>query len=111
MKDGIIELDTKAGKELGFTSDKFIDGNRSQIGSYLWKKEGYIFISFIQSKEKRKGHLSKLFDTILSKGYGIKVPTPSTLMEGILRKKGFERTKEHSEQHGNIEVWVKEKNK
>ena len=111
MKDGIIELDSEAGKELGFTSDKFIDGSRSQIGSYLWKKEGYIFISFIQSKENRKSHLSKLFDAILSKGYGIKVPIPSALMEAILRKKGFERTEEHSEQHGNVEVWVKEKTK
>ena len=108
MKDGVIELDTKAGKELGFTSDKFMEGNRSQIGSYLWKKEGYIYISFIQSKEKGKGCLSKLFDTIL-KSYGIKVPTPSVLMETILIKKGFERTKEYSEQHGNVEVWIKEK--
>jgi len=111
MKDGIIELDTVAGKELGFTSDKFMEGNRSQIGSYLWKRGEYIYISIIASREKNKDHLSKLFATILSKGYGIKVPTPSKLMKGILRKKGFERTKEHSEQHGNVEVWVKEKNR
>ena len=107
MKDGIIILDTVEAKELGFTSDKFMDG------SYLWKKEGYIFISFIQSREQRKGYLSALFDTILSKGYGIKVPNPSALMEDILIKKGFERTEETSKKryHENVEVWVKEKDK
>ena len=117
MKDGIIILDSKAGDKLGFTSDKFLDG------SYLWKKDGYIYVSFIQSRERREGYhiasreqregyLSTLFDTILSKGYGIKVPTPSALMEGILRKKGFDRTKETSEGYPEpVEVWVKEKNK
>ena len=117
MKDGVIELDTVAGNELGFTSDKFLSG------SYLWKKEWYIFISFIQSRERRKGYhiasreqrkgyISTLFDTILSKGYGIKVPNPSALMEAIIIKKGFERTEETSERYPeNVEVWVKEKNK
>ena len=103
MKDGIILLDTKTGKELGFTSDKFI------LGSYLWKKDEYIYILFIHSKEKRKGNLSKFFDTIL-KGYGIKVPNPSALMEAILIKKEFERTEEFFETSGR-DVWVKEKNR
>ena len=110
MRDGIIILDTIAGKELGFTSDKFL------CGSYLWKRGEYIYISFIHSREQRKGYLSALFDTIL-KGYGIKVPNPSVLMEAILIKKGFERTEEPSESielskyHEFVEVWVKEKNK
>jgi len=106
MKDGIIELDTRAGEELGFTLGKFMDG------SYLWKRDDYIYISFIQSREKGKGYLSKLFDTILNNGYGIKVPTPFPLMQAILIKKGFVRTEEWAERYNeNVEVWVKEKNR
>lgn len=104
MKDGIIELDSEPGKELGFTSDKFLDS------SYLWKRGEYIYISAIETREKGKGHLSLLFNTIL-KEYGIKVSNLFPPMEVIIGMRGFERTKEHSEQYGNVEVWVKEKNK
>lgn len=105
MKDGIILLDTVEGKELGFTSDKFTDH------SFLWKKDDYIYISVVESREKGKGHLSKLFDTIL-KDYGIKVPTPFPLMEAILIRKGFTKTEGYDEKYDeNVEVWIKEKNK
>ena len=106
MKYGIIELDSEAGDVLGFTGDKFMDG------SYLWNLGDYIYISHIKSREKRKGYLSALFDSILSKGYGIKVPTPFPVMEAILIKKGFVRTEEWFEQFDEyVEVWVKEKRK
>ena len=102
MKDGIIELGTKAGDELGFTSDKFMDG------SYLWKVGDYIYISVVKLRERGKGYLSTLFANILSAGYGIKVPTPLPLMEKILKEKEFRKIAEYSE---NVEVWAKEKNK
>jgi len=103
MKDGKIELDTRRGEEFGFTSDKF-DG-------WLWKIDGYIYISFIRSKQPGRGHLSQLFDAILSKGYGIKVPTPSALMRAILIRKGFVRRDEFDEYLKEVvEIWVKDSN-
>jgi len=103
MKDGIIKLDTSRGREFGFTSDKF--------NGWLWKIDGYIYISFITSKQPGRGYLSQLFDAILSKGYGIKVPTPSALMRAILIKKGFVRKDEFDERIKEVyEIWVKEPN-
>ena len=102
-EEGIIKPDTGFAKLIGFTSDKFDDM------SYLYRVKNYIFISLIKSIGEHKGNLTKLFDAIQQEGYGIKVPTPLLLMEAILIKKGFHKTIEHSEQMGNIEVWVKEK--
>ena len=82
MKDGIIELDSEFAKEIGFTSDKF-DG-------WLWIDRGCcVLISLIVSKQRRQGNLSNLFNAILSKGFDIKVPTPTNMMKAILLKKGF----------------------
>jgi len=103
MKNGIIRLDTSRAREFGFTSDKF--------KGWLWKVDKYIYISFITSKQPGRGHLSKLFDAILSKGYGIKVPTPSALMRAILMKKGIMRRDEFDKRIKEVyEVWVKEPN-
>ena len=79
--DGIIKLDGKRGKRLGFTSDLF-DG-------YLWKRDKRIIISFIESRDPGKGHLKALFDRIESLGYTIAVPTPSNRMRMICEKRGM----------------------
>jgi hypothetical protein len=79
--DGIINLDSKRGKRLGFTSDLF-DG-------YLWKRGRRIIISFIESLDPGKGHLKALFDRIESLGYTIAVPTPSKRMRVICEKRGM----------------------
>lgn len=100
MKDGIIELDSDSGKQLGFTSNRFY--------GYLWKLDGYIWISAIGSLQEGEGHLSKLFQKIEKMGYGIKVPTPFAKMKAILREKGLHKTKEWTDQ-GELEVWIKEK--
>jgi len=101
-KDGIIKLDSELGRELGFTSDKF--------EGWLWKNGNDIWISFIESKHKGRGDLSRLFETILEKGYTIKVPTPVDKMKLILIKKGFKKTTEFDERTGKlVEVWVKRK--
>ena len=102
-EEGIIKLDTKFANSIGFTSDKF------DSISYLWRVGDYIFVSMIKSIHKGEGNLTKLFDAITEKGYGIKVPTPFPLMEAILIRKGFCETIEHSEQMGDVEMWVKEK--
>ena len=99
-----IELDSEWGKKLGFTSDKF--------SGYLWKREEYVFISFIESLNQGEGNLSALFNKIQELGYGIKVPTPFARMKAIIKKKGFIQTEEpfapDAEIYDPCEVWVKE---
>ena len=84
--DGIINLDSKRGKRLGFTHDLF-DG-------YLWKRDKRIIISFIESRDPGKGHLKALFDRIESLGYTIAVPTPSNRMRMICEKRGMRMHRE-----------------
>jgi len=96
MIDGIINIDTDRGKEFGFTSDKY--------SGWLWKTGNYIIISFIESR----GYLLNLFNSILRKGYGIKVPTPFARMQKILELKDFKQTFEYSKDFGEVEIWVKE---
>ena len=104
MKDGIIQLDTNRAKQFGFTSKKF--------AGYLWKKDKYILISLIESLNEGQGNLSRLFNAILRKGYGIKVPTPSVRMEKILKLKSFKQTFEYDKNYRDmVELWVKEANK
>ena len=98
---GKIDLDSRFGKEIGFTSNRF------DCGSYLFKVGNYVYISFIHSKEQGKGYLSSLFDAIQNKGFGIKVPTPFAKMEAICVKKGFKKTQEFFEAAGeNADVYV-----
>ena len=102
----LIALDSELGKKIGFTSDRFAEG------SYLWLVNGYVYISFIVSKEEGKGYLSELFDAILANGWGVKVPTPFPKMELICLKKGFRKTTEFFEKVGeNATVYVKEAKK
>jgi hypothetical protein len=92
LSKGVIEPDSNAGKEIGFTSDLF--------EGYLWLDRQYICISFIESKKPRQGNFSQLCKNILRLGYGIKVPTPFQLMECICVVHGFKKTEE----------WFKEAN-
>lgn len=98
---GLIDLDTPFAKEIGFTSDRFM--------GWLGKEEGYIYISFIESIQLGRGHLSELFDNIMKQGYGVKVPTPFARMKAIIMKKGFTKTEEwFKEADCPVEVWVLE---
>jgi hypothetical protein len=102
--NGLIVLDKN---DLGFTSDKFDDN------SYLWERDGAIYISFISSLYEGEGNVRKLFQTILEKGYVLKVPTPLGRMNHIVRDNGFKETCEEPTEDEPwdepIEVWVKEK--
>jgi hypothetical protein len=105
MKDGMIELDSDFGKEIGFTSDKFTGGFMG--GSYLWRNGDRIIISFIESKNEGKGDLSRLFNSIEALGLRVAVPTPMLRMRAILKRKGFKPHGEYSEM-GTVEMWEKE---
>lgn len=103
MKEiGIIKLDSKRGKELGFISNRFTGL------SYLWEFEDCIIISLIESTEEGKGYLSYLFKSILAEGKAIKVPTPLKKMLPILKHKGFKQTGEICPAMGLVEIWIKE---
>lgn len=99
--EGEIWLDTDFARQLGFTSELF-DSN-----SYLWKIGSSIYISLIISRYPEKSNFSTLINNILSRGYTVKVPTPSPMMAQILKRKGFIRSREQSEL-GACEVWYKE---
>jgi len=95
-----IELDSSFGKKLGFTSDKF--------EGYLWLEGDYVMISLIISKLPGQGNLLKLFDRILSLGYGIKVPVPSVKMSMILVTHNFKKGIGIGEDGDPYEEWTKE---
>lgn len=95
----IINPDDQIGKLIGFTANKF-DG-------WLWRIDDQIYISFIVSKKKKKGNLSKLFNAIADQGWTIKVPSPLGKMEKILKKKNFVLAREKAEHGEMINVWMK----
>lgn len=99
MIDGVIDTDSAAGKELGFTSDLF--------EGWLWKNGQTIYISFIISNDPGKGNLSRLFDAIEQRGFKIAVPTPFDRMQAILKRKGFLPSYEYDGEGEDIEVWRK----
>lgn len=97
--NGIIELDSEFGKQIGFTSDKF--------SGYLWKAGRYVTISIIESLHPNQGHLRNLFKSIEGLGFKIKVPTPLPNMLTILEHWGYTSTEE-VEEYGIVNIWSKE---
>ena len=98
----IIELDSKFGRRLGFTSDRFLSL------SYLWKDKNRIIISAIESRIENKGYFSELIKNIETEGYTIAIPTPLGIMNEIVRKRGFKKTFEYSKTFdSDVEMWIK----
>jgi hypothetical protein len=101
MPDGIIELDSEVGRMLGFTSDRF------SSGSYLWKRDEVIAISFIESLNR--GNFRELVQRILSLHFSVHIPTPLGRMQEIVRKNGYRQTFLFAaEVRECVEVWVLE---
>ena len=98
MHNGIIEMDSNRGKELGFTSEHF------SHGSYLWEDRSRITISFIASRAK--DNFRRLAETILATGKEIAIPTPLPMMERIVRKAGYKHTIENDPVMGPVEIWL-----
>ncbi len=95
MKDGLIKVDSEAGKEIGFLSSKF-DG-------YLWKKDNAIIISLIFSKAR--GNFKALVENIRQAGYRVDVPTPMGRMYDILLKNGYVHRIEYDDIMGPVDIW------
>jgi hypothetical protein len=102
MREGIIRVDSREGKKLGFVSSRFTKS------SYLWKQGNYIYISVIQAVTEDVGYFSDLCKTIIYYGCGIKIPTPFNRMREIALKQGYEKTVEYSEETSSwYDTWVK----
>ena len=95
MNNGIIEIDSDAGKEIGFTSDRFY--------GYLWKTDDSIVISFIESH--KRGNFRQLVEKILDLGLRVDIPTPLGRMEDIVNKNGYKFKLVDDEIMGMVEVW------
>ena len=95
-----MKIDPSNDSPWGFTPDRF-DG-------YLWDCGERILISFIESKDPGKGHLSELFLRIEQSGKRVAVPTPLGQMESILKHKGFLPHVENDPVCGPVEVWERE---
>lgn len=99
MRDGKIDMDSDQGREIGFTSDKFCPG------SYLWKMNGLIVISFIASRSK--GNFRKLVESINAIGLKVQVPTPLFEMGRIVQKNGYIHSREFDDQMGGVvDLWT-----
>ena len=100
LEDGIVIIGhnkNHRGDMLGFTSDKF-----SQE-SYLWIKDGCVYISFIHSL--KRGCFRSLVERILSLGYVVRIPTPIGRMHDIVMKNGYERKYDPA---CSVEYWEKQ---
>jgi hypothetical protein len=96
MKNGIINIDTEAGKQLEFTSDKF------NPASYLWKIGDTIVISFIVARQK--GAFCQLIKNIAAQGFYFEIPTPSRRMREIGKKQGWHYCQREHEEFGPIDI-------
>jgi hypothetical protein len=92
INEGIIEIDTDSGKQLGFTSDRFFPQ------SYLWRTGNTITISFIMAKQK--GMFRQLINAILEKGFDFEIPTPSGRMREIADKQRWRFCQRFNEEFG-----------
>jgi hypothetical protein len=96
--EGIIEIDSERGRQLGFTSDRF------SHGSYLWDDGDRVMISAIVSS-KARGNFKALVDAILAEGKAVAVPTPLRDMERIVRKNGYVHSIENADGEP-VDVWT-----
>lgn len=96
MTDGIIDLHTDRGRELGFTSDRF--------EGYLWKKGESITISFIVSKQR--GNFRELVRVIHGRGWAVSIPTPLGRMLQIVAKEGYRLEVIDDDELGPVDIWT-----
>ena len=101
--DVLIEVDSKKGKELGFTSDVF------STHSFLVEKNNVLWISFVEIKKelRGKGVFTKFLNHCRKRYTKICIPTPFPVMEHILQKYDAKQTKEYCNKMEDwIDVWV-----
>jgi hypothetical protein len=98
MIDGMLSPG-EAPAPWGFTPDRF------SKDSYLWKDGSRIIISFIEAKQKGKGHFSPLVKAVRADGFSVDVPTPLREMKAILKRWDWKPRYVEDVQMGPVEVW------
>jgi len=96
LSDGMIAFGSKEAEILGLTPDKF-------DGTWLWKNDDTIIISFIISRAK--GNFKALVDRIRSLGFAVEIPTPLGRMQDIVIKNGYRHEVKNSGM-GLVDVWI-----
>ncbi len=83
-----------------------------EFDGWISEEKGGVWISYISSKEKEKGHFSKLLEELKQKYDWIKIPTPFVLMKAIGLTHGFilkqELFPEPFNETGEILYWEKQ---
>jgi len=98
----MIDLDSKIGTELGFTSDFF-----KSSWLYLDEEKNVMWISCIISIYPGKGDFRRLVKRLINRGYNIIIPTPLGRMVDIGIKQGW-KIKSIKTEHGDVECFVLE---
>jgi len=102
INEGIINIDTEAAKQLGFTSDRF------NPASYLWRSGNTIIVSFIIAKQK--GAFCRLMKAITGQGFDFEIPAPCSRMREIGEKQGWNNRRIFSEEFSDyVEILTNKK--
>ena len=60
--------------------------------SWLWEDENntvWVSMIIVNENERRKGHVSRLIDSLMTKYDIVIVPEPSRIMHDMLKRRGF----------------------
>ena len=83
-----------------FTADRW------EPASYLWRKGDAVTLSFVAARQHGQGYLRDLIAGIERAGFRVRVPTPLSRMEAILRHYGFRPHDEWWEDvRAPVEIW------
>jgi hypothetical protein len=86
VEDGVIFEDSEFGKTIGFTKNRF--------SGVIWKRDGHVWIGFLEDKQNDPENIFRLIDSILALGYRVACPSPSTKLRSILEVKNFVKTEQ-----------------
>ena len=87
-KLGLIRVDSKKGKQLGLTSDRFTED------SYLWLEGNMLHLSLLTSKKEHQGYVLNILNSAKAAGYDMLCYPISVRMKMILSRFGFVITEE-----------------
>jgi len=95
-----VETGTRAGDALGFYEEFF-------SGWLEMYEDSRMYLHYIISRQKNEHHTQKLLETWISRGYDVRVVLPRPIMQHILIKFGFVRSRELLSGHyeDEVEVW------